>query len=166
MTDHRRSHQMAQFDRSKCFFCPNTNSCTSIRCNACKALTLPTKEDDQRAIEWHLMAFGSNAPAPCRSPSSFFDKAFESLDGLHNAAIYIGDAKEEVLLIQRPIEGDKGGLEKQFCIGTTQPNGEKRIRTWTFLDGVQGSRRAFFGPVRRILARGTMISGSAVWHLI
>ncbi|OAL33896.1 ATP-dependent RNA helicase eIF4A [Fonsecaea nubica] len=150
---------MASFVRSKCLFCSNENTGSSTTCNVCEGLTLPKVTDDQQKLEWDFYAFGSKALGYHRSPKSSFHAAFESLDGGTRAAIFVGDAEEQLLLIQMPVEGDPGRMQKMFCIYATPSDSPKSVQIFDWTDGDQECKDLFFSSVNRILARDTMVSG-------
>ncbi|KIW86448.1 hypothetical protein Z517_01845 [Fonsecaea pedrosoi CBS 271.37] len=91
----------------KCVFCDFNNTSYATTCEACRAVTIPSKGDQRQPLDWEIYAFG-----PLRPPvieATAIDHSGSTLSAVlgrfSRSAIYVGDARLQVLLVRVP-DGD------------------------------------------------------------
>ncbi|OAL37631.1 hypothetical protein AYO20_03138 [Fonsecaea nubica] len=137
-----------------CVFCNFNNTSYATTCEACRAVTIPTKDQQQQPLHWEIYAFG-----PIRPPvieAAAIDHSGSTLSAVlsrsSRSAIYVGDAELRVLLVRVPGKAIRFSVWRRRSMDET----ERPVETLTWGSDTQ---QRFDNAVEQILGPGNTFFG-------
>ena len=89
----------------QCWFCAYQNPSYLRRCERCKGPTIPTRDRNNRILEWSIFSFGQSAPDSERSPSTF-PQAMEVFYTQEYVPIRLGSEHAHYILVRYSRHGE------------------------------------------------------------
>lgn len=90
-------------DPHRCWFCTHNNPSYLETCEDCHGSLIPTRDQQQNLLDWYINSYGSNTLLPLSEPSNEYPARLQALIAANrNAAISIGDATVQVLVVRYP----------------------------------------------------------------
>jgi len=133
--------------RHQCVFCKYSNTSRATRCEACRGLTLPTKDSSFNQLDWKIFTFDSTPPAFETTTFDYLVSNFPAV--LHRssrAAVFAGNEAQKVLLVIVP------GQQMKFLIKLNDPRPQNM--RWD-----NGSRQRFYDVAQNILGASNILLG-------